>query len=144
MAITLNYKSNVVWICSEFMEWQKTSEQQFDNYLSYDPVNAKLYWVQKYKERPVIHVYSVGEGEPVPFCGDGECHPPGEDVCNCPVDCGSPPAEDCTDGIDNDCDGLVDCDDEGCVAEDVCAPQVDCVVLKAACQQFLDECCIVE
>mgnify|MGYP006410957023 FL=1 len=32
-------------------------------------------------------------------------------------------ALECTDGYDNDCDGVVDCDDSGCDGSDVCAPQ---------------------
>jgi hypothetical protein len=45
-------------------------------------------------------------------CGDGACEP-GEDACSCSIDCGSPPPSEtiCDDGIDNDCDGLVDGDD---------------------------------
>ena len=36
--------------------------------------------------------------------------------CNCSTDCGTPPSDEdnCTDGIDNDCDGATDCDDEAC------------------------------
>ncbi|MGD8653295.1 MAG: S8 family serine peptidase, partial [Desulfobacterales bacterium] len=54
---------------------------------------------------------------PPPYCGDGTCDP-GEDQCNCPGDCEDPPEEelDCSDGIDNDCDGLTDGSDEDCVS----------------------------
>ena len=50
-----------------------------------------------------------------PYCGDGNCDP-GEDQCNCSADCGTPPTTEtnCTDGIDNDCDGLTDMDDPDC------------------------------
>jgi hypothetical protein len=50
------------------------------------------------------------------FCGDGTCDP-GEDECNCPEDCGAPPASEtglCNDGMDNDCDTLTDCADSDC------------------------------
>jgi hypothetical protein len=60
---------------------------------------------------------------PPPVCGDGACDP-GEDACNCPEDCGTPPTSeaDCLDGIDDDCDGLVDCDDtDDCGGDPSCA-----------------------
>lgn len=55
------------------------------------------------------------------FCGDGTCDP-GEDQCNCPTDCGTPPATEtnCADGIDNDCDGATDGDDSDCQAGTIC------------------------
>ncbi len=66
-------------------------------------------------------------------CGDGVCDP-GEDQFNCPEDCGSPPeAEICDDGIDNDEDGLIDCDDPDCSADPDCdsgepgSAIVDCI-----------------
>jgi hypothetical protein len=54
------------------------------------------------------------------FCGNGACDP-GEDSCNCPDDCGTPPLSEvpgatCADGNDNDCDGLTDSADPDCVA----------------------------
>jgi hypothetical protein len=58
-----------------------------------------------------------------PECGDGTCDP-GEDQCSCPNDCGGPPptAETglCADGIDNDCDGLADCNDSDCENDPAC------------------------
>ncbi|MHC4638199.1 MAG: MopE-related protein [Planctomycetota bacterium] len=53
------------------------------------------------------------------FCGDGNCDST-EDQCNCDVDCGTPSSTEtnCTDGIDNDCDGSVDAED----VEDCCIP----------------------
>ncbi|MCH8879766.1 MAG: S8 family serine peptidase [Planctomycetes bacterium] len=50
-------------------------------------------------------------------CGDGCCDSAaGEDQCICPADCGDPPSTEteCTDGVDNDCDGLTDTDDLDC------------------------------
>lgn len=63
---------------------------------------------------------------PLPFCGDSSCDA-NEDSCSCSADCGAPPAGEvvgatCDDGADNDCDGLVDCQDSDCAAEPVCAP----------------------
>lgn len=55
-------------------------------------------------------------------CGDGLCEF-GEDPCNCPDDCGAPEQNEtglCTDGVDNDCDGVADCDDSDCANEPVC------------------------
>jgi len=51
-------------------------------------------------------------------CGNGTCDPQ-EDSCNCSADCGPPPANEitgrtCSDGIDNDCDGMADSKDADC------------------------------
>jgi len=55
------------------------------------------------------------------YCGDDTCDP-GEDQCNCPEDCGTPPSTEtsCTDEIDNDCDTYVDCDDSDCDEDPAC------------------------
>ena len=71
------------------------------------------------------------------YCGDDTCDP-GEDVCNCPDDCGTPPAEDCEDGFDNDCDNLVDCDDSDCSAHPACT--TTCLPKGAPCS-YDAECC---
>ena len=72
-----------------------------------------------------------------PDCGDGLCNPQDEDVCNCQSDCGIPPTENCSDGDDDDCDGLVDCADPDCIVSDpacttclpkgaLCNPNIEC------------------
>jgi hypothetical protein len=66
---------------------------------------------------------------PPPFCGDGNCDP-GEE-CSCAADCGTPPATEtaCSDGVDNDCDGLTDSADPDCVCgakNDLCNTGADC------------------
>jgi len=79
-------------------------------------------------------------GDPAcPSCGDATCDP-GEDQCNCPADCGTPPSTEtnCTDGIDEDCDGSADCDDPtgDCDLDPAC----DCAAVGEACTTDAD-CC---
>lgn len=56
-------------------------------------------------------------------CDDGTCDV-GENPCNCPGDCpGEEPSETtCNDGVDNDCDSFVDCEDTSCQADPFCLP----------------------
>lgn len=58
-----------------------------------------------------------------PPCPNGTCDP-GETPCNCPQDCGPPPSSEtnCTDGIDNDCDGYADCADPDCASNVLACP----------------------
>ena len=72
------------------------------------------------------------------YCGDATCDP-GEDQCNCPGDCGTPPASEsvCDDGIDEDCDGNTDCDDADCDGDPACP---SCVAKGGACTDN-SECC---
>lgn len=69
---------------------------------------------------------------PVPYCGDGSCNTD-EDQCNCSTDCGNPPLYEtnCTNSIDNDCDGLTDSADLN---------DCTCGARKAPCTTD-DECC---
>ncbi len=71
-----------------------------------------------------------------PCCGNGICEE-NETYESCPADCPAPPpAENCTDGLDNDLDGLIDCEDPDCEcpeepenetnATDCCDPGVEC------------------
>ncbi|MCH8342496.1 MAG: DUF4215 domain-containing protein [Planctomycetes bacterium] len=55
-------------------------------------------------------------------CGDGICDE-GEIPCNCPADCGAPPAAEtglCSNNFDDDCDGLIDCADPDCALDPLC------------------------
>jgi len=71
-------------------------------------------------------------------CGDETCDP-GENQCNCPEDCGTPPPTEtvCDDGIDEDCDNDTDCDDIDCDGDQSCP---DCLPKRAACTDNA-ECC---
>lgn len=66
-----------------------------------------------------LNIQAALTGTPPSYCGDGTCDP-NEDVCNCPADCGEPPAENCEDLVDNDCDGDIDCDDSDCSLNSAC------------------------
>ncbi len=73
--------------------------------------------------RIVEDIVDIGAYERGDFCGDGDCDPL-EDLCSCPGDCGGLPSENtgwvCNDGIDNDCNGVADCDDPDCVSGPAC------------------------
>ncbi len=57
---------------------------------------------------------------------DGSCDPE-EDSCLCPGDCGPPSLteDNCHDTLDDDCDGLVDCEDPDCCTETGCEDGID-------------------
>ena len=75
---------------------------------------------------------------PPPVCGDGDCDS-GEDPCSC-VDCLPSASEvNCSDGLDDDCDGFVDCADTDCATDASCQGG-DCLGNKAPCTQDSD-CC---
>ena len=65
---------------------------------------------------------------PIPgCCGNGTCEAASaENVCTCTADCGAPTAAEalCGDGLDDDCDGMIDCADPDCAADPLCVPYV--------------------
>jgi sialate O-acetylesterase len=88
---------------------------------------------------PASPIREVAPGVSEPVCGDATCDP-GEDRCDCPTDCGTPPSTEsvCDDGVDEDCDGGADCSDPtgDCDAEPAC----DCLPKHATCSDDT-ECC---
>ncbi|MHC5111951.1 MAG: hypothetical protein ACYTHJ_18980 [Planctomycetota bacterium] len=63
----------------------------------------------------------------VDICGDDICDE--HEMCACAVDCGAPvsfesSADECQDGLDNDCDGNTDCDDISCNLVPACVPLI--------------------
>ena len=59
-------------------------------------------------------------GDPPELCpGGGDCTQCEADLATCQALL-NPDPEDCTDGLDNDGDCLIDCDDADCAAEEIC------------------------
>lgn len=69
-------------------------------------------------------LFSAGPNPPAPnSCGDD----PTPDSLSCltgPVSCG-PPTEDCSNGVDDDGDNLIDCQDSDCIGDPACV-ETDC------------------
>jgi sialate O-acetylesterase len=86
---------------------------------------------------PASPIREVKPGSDGPVCGDANCDL-GEDQCSCATDCGTPPSTEsnCSDGVDNDCDGSEDCIDSDCEANPAC----DCLPKKATCTDD-SQCC---
>jgi hypothetical protein len=130
---------------------QTASVNRWGDYstMSVDPVDDCTFWyTQEYQRndgdgatsfdfKTRIGAFRLSTCGGAPFCGDGACGA-GENSCNCPQDCGLPPATEtsCTDGIDNDCDAFLDCADADCAAHPSC---VVCLPKGAPCT--LDEQC---
>ena len=77
-------------------------------------------------------------------CGNKICEAE-ESVCSCASDCGLPPTEICGDGIGNDCDTDIDCEDAHCALDEFCyTPPVpvpaDCGLPTEACDRD-ENCC---
>jgi len=81
-------------------------------------------------------------GTPSVFCGDGDCNG-NENQCTCPSDCSDPPSTEisCSDGMDNDCDGDFDCDDEDCNDDSACI--INCLPIGSKCSSN-NECCSLD
>jgi len=77
-----------------------------------------------------------GDGACSVVCGNGNCSP-FESPCNCAADCGAAPLAEitgatCSDGIDNDCDVVSDCNDSDCQTDPTCGLAPDCTAATAS------------
>jgi len=72
---------------------------------------------------------------PAPICGDGICGQE-ENPCSCSIDCGPAGEEVCNNGVDDDCDGTIDCDDSDCALVVSCI----CLVKNESCR-IDGDCC---
>lgn len=116
--------------------------------ISVDPSDDCTFWLtqeyqvndddrQDFDFKTRIGAFTIPTCSP-PTCGDGICNGT-ETSCDCPQDCGPAPLSEvglCTDGIDNDCDDLIDCDDPDCASDPAC----DCADVGEPCGNDGD-CC---
>jgi len=66
-------------------------------------------------------------------CGNGTCDA-GETYTSCPADCPAPTETSCTNGVDDDSDGQVDCQDSDCTSDPACQAgtgQLSCLGLNS-------------
>lgn len=109
------------------------------NQLMKDPIHPSAAAHTIMAETIYPFVASVGSS-----CDDGTCDAL-EDPCGCSDDCGLPAATEwnCGDGLDDDCDGWVDCADPDCAGDGfcqvacnengVCDPGEDCNICAVDC-----------
>jgi hypothetical protein len=91
---------------------------------------------------------SVGETGNCPVdcppaaCGNGICDA-GETPCSCPDDCGPVPLSEanwCNNGVDDDCDGAIDCADDECAGTFACTCWKKGVACTSASQCCSNKC----
>ncbi len=112
---------------------QINSSNRWGDYstISVDPVDDCTFWLtneyyantESFDFKTRICAFKIEGCGTTATCGDGTCDS-GEDQCSCPEDCGAPPTSEaglCDDGLDNDCDGLIDCNDSDCDGDAACA-----------------------
>ena len=70
---------------------------------------------------PASPIREITPNPNMDYCGNTDCGPE-EDSCNCAADCGDPPPSElsCDDGMDEDCDGPIDCEDDDCEGNSLC------------------------
>ncbi|HEX9801373.1 MAG TPA: hypothetical protein VGC00_14530 [Thermoanaerobaculia bacterium] len=92
---------------------QTSSFNRWGDYsaMSVDPVDDCTFWyTQEYYANTASFDFKTRIAAfPGPSCGGGGCEPTGAEAGNC------------GDGVDNDCDGFVDCLDSDCSGDPLCA-----------------------
>jgi len=88
-----------------------------------------------YQDCPSVFGISCNFGN---SCGNGTCTPSERCSGTCPADCGTLPLTEtnCTDGIDNDCNGTADCSDAPCFA--ACCGNGTCDPAESSCNCTAD------